>query len=179
MSGTGKEERFIDNPVLLEAGMLLSGAAAWDMFTHKIPNKWLLFWIFPAMIRGPENGVIFLAYAGAGAAVTFFLFYFRMIGAGDCKLMALICGYLGIRQGCLVIAAGFVIGAVWSLEKLVFEKQLMERRAYLAAWFRQIIYTGKKAPYYQPQKAGYKATVPLAACMLGGFLAAVLLGAVK
>ena len=173
-----KEGKIIDI-WLLEAGAMLAGAAAWGVFTHKIPNKWLLFWMVLVIFDGPERFAAFLAVAAAAACGTFLLFYFRMIGAGDCKLMALTCGYLGIRGGFLTIAIGFVIGAAWSLGKLLFGGQGLQRTVYLLVWIRQTIRTKQRIPYFNIEEDGYGATVPLAVCLMGGFLATVCLGGLQ
>ena len=131
-----------------------------------------------AVFDGPERFAFFLASAAAAAGTTFFFFYFRMIGAGDCKLMALVCGYLGIRDGLFTVAAGFVIGAVWALGKLFFQNQAPWRAAHFSAWLRQTLQTKQMIPYYSVKTDGYKATVPLAACMMGGFLIFVCLKAI-
>ncbi len=93
--------------------------------------------------------------------------------------MALTCGFLGIRAGLFTIAAGFVIGALWSLGKLCFQRQGLQRMAHLYAWIRQTIQTRQRIPYYKIEEEGYQATVPLAVCMAGGFLAAACLGGLR
>ena len=48
---------------------MLAGAAAWDLWTHKIPNWWLGFWLvqilFPLLGAGASGILQFLA----GAAI--------------------------------------------------------------------------------------------------------------
>lgn len=161
------------------AGALLAGAAAWDLWTHRIPNKWLGFWLAVGILGNLGDLPAVLAFLGSGAlaaAVTFGLFVFRMIGAGDCKLMALVCGFLGIWDGGRVILAGLVIGGGWSLGKLVWEGQCWERWYYFQSWLSRSLKTRSRIPYYVSERDGFRAAIPLAVCLLGGFLGYTLLG---
>ncbi len=159
---------------------MLAGAAAWDLWTHKIPNWWLGFWLvqilFPLSGAGAFSILQFLAGAAMAAAVTGTGFYFRIIGAGDSKLIALMCGYLGIGRGFRTAAAGFIIGAIWSLGKLVYYRQARRRLSYFTAWIRQSIQTQKRIPYFRRDRDGDQAVIPLAVCFLGGFLVTIFIG---
>ena len=156
---------------------MLAGAAAWDLWTHKIPNWWLGFWLvqilFPLLGAGASGILQFLAGAAIAATVTGIGFYFRIIGAGDSKLIALMCGYLGIGRGFQTAAAGFIIGAIWSLGKLIYYRQARRRLGYFIAWLRQSIQTQERIPYFQKDRGGDQAVIPLAVCFLGGFLVTV------
>ena len=57
----------------------------------------------------------------------FLLFLMRAIGAGDIKLFSVIGGFISFKEltGCIVWA--FFIGAVLSLVKMLFDKNLKER----------------------------------------------------
>lgn len=164
---------------ILASGTMLAGAAAWDFWTHRIPNWWLGFWLvqilFPFFKTGGAELFQFLGNALLAAVITSILFYFRFIGAGDCKLMSLMCGYLGISRGVQVIGTGFIIGAVWSLGKLFIYQQTGQRLSYLSAWFRQSIQEQKRIPYFQEERDGKQAVIPLAVCFLAGFFLKILL----
>lgn len=157
---------------------MLAGAAAWDLWTHKIPNWWMGFWLvqilFPPLGAGVSGTLRFLTGAAAAAAVTGTGFYFRIIGAGDSKLIALMCGYLGIGRGLQAVAAGFIIGAVWSLGKLVYYRQTRQRLSCFIAWISQSIQTQERITYFCRERDGDQAVIPLAVCFLGGFLVIIL-----
>lgn len=108
--------------------------------------------------------------AAAVVLVSFIWFYYRMIGAGDLKLCALICGYLGWTRGLLVILLGLAIGAGWSVVRLVRQKNLWERFWYFYAYIGQMIQHNEKTAYFDSSRDGYEGTIPLAVCMLLGFL---------
>ena len=104
-------------------------------------------------------------------AVLFFpLFRLRMIGAGDIKLMALMCGCLGMLQGGFAIVYGFILGAAMSLIKLLVQGSLRVRLSYLSAYIRRFIHTKEIVAYYNPSRDGYESTIPLGLCLFLGTL---------
>lgn len=158
---------------------MLAGAAAWDFWTHRIPNWWLGVWLVQMLCPISKIGQMELLWCLCRiiltAAMTGIGFYFRLIGAGDCKLMALMCGYLGFGRGFRVICSGFIMGAVWSLGKMIYYHQVRQRLSYLSAWFRQSIQEQKRIPYFQKDRDGKQAVIPLAVCFLAGFFLVILL----
>lgn len=87
--------------------------------------------------------------------VLFFpLFLFRMMGAGDCKMLALIGGYLGIADGSLVMFYGFLAAAFWSLLYMFRKKILIKRFHYFLTYVAVTLKTGQIAPYYDVVRDG-------------------------
>lgn len=87
--------------------------------------------------------------------VLFFpLFLFRMMGAGDCKMLALIGGYLGIADGFLVVFYGFLAAAFWSLLYMFRKKILIKRFRYFLSYVAVTLRTGQIAPYYDAVRDG-------------------------
>lgn len=87
--------------------------------------------------------------------VLFFpLFLFRMMGAGDCKMLALIGGYLGIADGSLVMFYGFLAAAFWSLLYMFRKKILIKRFHYFLSYVAVTLRTGQIAPYYDAVRDG-------------------------
>lgn len=145
-----------------------------DIRFHRIPNWWLVLW---AMIGLVYRSVGFLLPALTVTAVCFPLFLCRMTGAGDIKLMALICGYLGFWPGIWAIGYGFLAGAVFSLFRLISQKSLKTRLCYLFAYIGRIIQTKELSAYYDARRDGYENTIPLGACLaLGTAVSMVLYG---
>ncbi len=151
----------------------LAGAGLWDLWARRVPNRWLTFWFVIGF--GCFALSSWLAVAGylVRCAVTvsvFFLFFLcRMMGAGDIKCMALICGYLGFASGVFVIITGMVVGACWSLTKLLYHRQLWERFGFLSAYFRRIFQEKRWIAYYVPGRDGREVTLPLVFCLFWGF----------
>jgi prepilin peptidase CpaA len=103
-------------------------------------------------------------------ALFFVLFLCRMIGAGDIKMAALICGYLGFQTGASAIFSGFLIGAFWSLIKMIGNGIFIYRFSYLLTYIRYVFQTGKITAYYCPQRDGYDMVIPFGCCLFLGTL---------
>lgn len=161
--------------------MLLAGGAAYDLRDHRVPNWWVLGG------GGIGLGIVWWLYAGGAdtawqipvwfflrllvaIAVFFPLFYVRMIGAGDIKLIALICGFLEFRDGSLSIVYGFLIGAAMALIKMLVQRNLFQRLNYLYAYFRRLILTKEVRAYNDPSRDGYAHTIPFGLCLFLGTL---------
>lgn len=149
------------------------------MTEHRIPN----WWILTALLCGlglatlaAAEGRIGLAAGGYLLRVLicvmglFPLFFLRMFGAGDIKLMAVITGYLGIRGGAAAITYGCFVGAILALVKLLVRKNVHQRLIYLFVYFRRLFQTKEIVPYYRADRDGYGVTIPFAACLLMGYV---------
>lgn len=123
-----------------------------------------------------ESG-LFLVRMAAVTALFFPLFLFRMLGAGDIKLAALICGYAGFTDGAAAVGLGLLIGAVWSFLKMMVNGSLFKRLYHLTVYIGQIYHTKKITAYYDPARDGTEAVIPLAVCLfLGTALTVVIPG---
>lgn len=161
--------------------MVLAAGAYYDVREHRIPNWWivvsmaagvLLCCIREGALAGRE--VLFTAAMGFSlrmflvSFIGFWLFLCRMIGAGDIKLAALICGYFGMKDGGMAVGLGLAVGAVWSLCKLVEKERRQRRFRYLAGYVREVLCTKEIKAYYCPGKDGYGDTIPLGVCLFLG-----------
>ncbi|MGN0342210.1 MAG: prepilin peptidase [Roseburia sp.] len=125
----------------------LLGAAGFDLWSGKIPN-WMV-------ALGVGGGVIYRIWEdgiyGLGVAVLnmlfpivllFLLFLMHAIGAGDIKLFSVIAIWTGIEKSCYVMAAAFIIGAIWGLVKLLFQRNLAADLMLLLQCIRTSVLTG-------------------------------------
>ena len=85
-------------------------------------------------------------------------------------MAALICGYLGLSSGARAIFYGFLIGAIWSLIKLMGSGGFISRFSYLLTYIRYVIQTGKITAYYRPERDGYDMVIPFGLCLFLGTL---------
>ncbi len=167
--------------IFINSGLLLAVLAvgAWyDIREQRIPNWWCAIACICGMYliwqRAPAEGKAWpLIFYGARlltvVAVWFPLFRLRMIGAGDVKLMALIVGFLGFKNGASVILYGFFIGAVLAFLKMLACRNLLQRLTFFFAYIRRLFLTKEPVPYYQASRDGRNAVIPMAACLLGGY----------
>lgn len=157
-----------------------------DMKEHRIPNWWIAFGMGMGLILSsfhsgiPVRGLDFL-YLSLGflfrvavvTALFFILFVFRMIGAGDIKMTAIICGYLGFQAGGMAVFLGFLFGAFWSLIKMIRKGSFGERFFILYSYIRNTFQTGKITAYYDSDRDGYDPVIPLGVCLFFGTLLVV------
>lgn len=166
--------------------VILTVGAFYDLKNHKIPNWWILSASMVGLLLlcwlQTETGAQGLKLCshfllrGIGVIALFFpLYYCRMLGAGDIKLMAVICGFLGLLQGGTVIFTGFLIGAVLALIKLLIQRSLIQRLTYLYAYFRRMFLTKEVMAYHRPDRDGYRHTIPMGLCLFLGALTGVMI----
>ena len=127
----------------------------WDLRTRKIPRFATL----------------------AALAAGLILFLLRMLGAADVKVIAVIAGFLGPARGTRAVAAGLVLGAVWSLFKLIRGGILLRRISYFTAYIRRMITMDIYEPYYRRERDGEELGIPLASCLAAGTALCLLLEA--
>ncbi len=65
---------------------------------------------------------------------------------------------------------GFFIGAVLAFLKMLVRRNLVQRLTYFFAYIRRLFLTKEAVPYYQASRDGKNAVIPLAVCLLGGYL---------
>ena len=168
--------------IFIYSGLLLAVLAvgAWyDIREQRIPN-WLcaiacICGMYLIWQRAPAEGkmwplILYGVRLLAVVAVWFPLFRLRMIGAGDVKLMALIVGFLGFKNGATVILYGFFIGAVLAFLKMLVCRNLRQRLTFFFAYIRRLFLTKEAVPYYQASRDGKNAVIPMAACFLAGYV---------
>lgn len=165
----------------------LGQSTLFDVRTGKLPNRMLVIWMAVLGIwcvggklwiaaerwNTVESwGVIVArcAVSGGGyfgrtagmALVLFPLFVFRMMGAGDVKMMALLGGVFGIRQGFEIIFFGLAAAAVWSLFYMARKRMFLKRIGYFLNYMMRLFYCGEITPYYDASRDGREAGFCLA-----------------
>lgn len=127
-------------------------------------------WVLTSDMNILKEPVFFLLRIVLVTALFFVLFLCRMIGAGDIKMAALICGYMGLQTGAMAIFSGFLIGAIWSLIKMIGNGILIYRFSCLLTYIRYVFQTGKITAYYLPERDGYDMVIPFGFCLFVGTL---------
>ena len=105
----------------LFVALLLGGAACMDLIDKKIKNIWLLFWLGTGVVY---NGPKFFIAVIISFIPLFLLYRFRMVGAGDAKLIMLLCGFLGLFEGAGVVFVGMCFAAIYSFY-LLYSKKIL------------------------------------------------------
>lgn len=153
-----------------------------DLKTDCIPNGVILL----GLLIGVAGGLLSdreLSGILASVFIAFLLLYplFRIgvLGAGDVKLFMMTGSFLAVKEWLYILAGSFVIGAVFSLGKLLAERNGRERFRYFFSYLQDIIRTGHWKIYGEDLKLDYHTycknkihfTVPIlfsAVCRMGG-----------
>lgn len=160
--------------------LLLSALA--DLKTDRIPNGFIFLGVVIGVTGSLLSGWSFLELL-ASVLPTFFLMYplfkIGVLGAGDVKLFVLIASFLPVRESMSILMGAFVIGAVFSLGKLITERNGRERFQYFFSYLWDVRRTGHWEIYGEDLKQDYHTycknkihfTVPIlfsAVCRMGG-----------
>lgn len=146
----------------------------YDIKSKRIPNKLIIIgylscFIISLIQKGSHGMIEFLIGSTVPLIILFILFLFRMIGAGDIKLLALVGGVLGLPHILYCIFAAFAVGAVISLGKMIYNRSFLIRMQYLAAYITYTMQTKNISPYYQKEE-GDKNIIAFSPCILLGLV---------
>ncbi len=129
----------------------ISVAAFFDMKEFRIPNQLCIVGILNGLcyhfiIEGLQG---FSNYLG-GMIIPLFclgiLFYFRMLGAGDIKLFAVVGSFLGKDVIWIILYSIFVNG-IFAFFILYKKKAFIQRFRYFGQYMKTLFLTGEKKPY--------------------------------
>lgn len=136
--------------------VLMLPAVDSDLRTETVENGWLLvcFCLSMAMklVRhGPAALPAMAAGFGLPLLLLWPLFRIRALGAGDCKLLAVLGLLLGPEAIVTCMTRMFLFGGMLALPLLFLDGMARERFRYLLQYVRAWAETGRLAPY---RKAG-------------------------
>lgn len=132
-----------------------SVAVAMDLCSEKIDNRWILAGWFLGLFRQAFAGLFpglgkFLLGAALPLVFLFPLFWFRMLGAGDIKLLSVLGGFLGPLRAAACVFYSFLCAAVLSAAILCFFGGLRDRLRYFTEYFQKTIQLKQRIPYRKP-----------------------------
>ncbi len=119
-----------------------------DVCFDKIYNEWICLILMTGLLysfwKGGTSGLI---WALASMTVPVFLLYplfmIGCLGAGDIKLLAAVGCFFTIKETIVCMGISFFIGAVFSLLKMVAERNLPARMGYLLSYVRNVAVSGE------------------------------------
>ena len=138
-----------------------------DLYRMRVRNGWILCALFTGACLGAmEGGGGIREYAMGAvlpAAVLGWLFYFRMMGAGDVKLFCALGCIMGPEAVLYCIGLSFFWGALISLAILILCSGLGERIQYLLEYLEGCLRKECRRPYYRKGDAweNFHFTVPI------------------
>lgn len=128
-------------------------AVCMDLRWEKVDNAWLLFCLIVSLgVRIWGSGTFELFLGGAGFFVPFLLLgwlsVFRMLGAGDIKLLCVLGFLLGTEKILTCMLFSFFIGAIISITIMLSNGIFCQRFLYFYEYICDLIRTGERRPYY-------------------------------
>lgn len=143
--------------MLLHAGLPLAiagTAVMMDLRTARVDNGWILFSMILTLSgqilqNGGEGIFIWLFGTLLPLVILGILFFFRMLGPGDIKLLCALGGALGPENIGTCILCSLLLGGILSLAIVISCGDIRQRLMYLAGYFRSLFLTGKVRPYYR------------------------------
>ena len=135
---------------------LAVAAVFFDILYHRIPNGLIFMGLILGLICQISSSGLFgflLFCAGVILPVMILgsLFYFRMMGAGDIKLLCVAGSFLGPVTGLLCIFYTFLIGGILSAVLLLKRRNLVRRIVYFQNYVTQYLQTKQWSPYMNKQ----------------------------
>lgn len=133
--------------------LFLTGTAAvFDIRSQKIPNLLiitggLLGFSYQFSGGGWSGGCAYFSGVFLTMLLPGLLYVFRMIGAGDVKLLGVIGGFLGPADGFRFMIFTFLVGGVISAALLIQRRNLFSRFFYLKTYISQYLQTREWSPY--------------------------------
>ena len=133
-------------------GLISFAAVLSDLRMKRIPNVLIITGLLLAgiyqVLKWRMLGSIFF-FGGVGIPVLLLggLYYFRMIGAGDVKLFAVLGGFLGVRDILPCMLTAFLAGGILSVVLMLLRKNLKERFLYFGNYVTAVIGSQSWRPY--------------------------------
>lgn len=165
--------------VILFNGILLLIAMWYDWKCYRIPNR--LIWVglgisflYQYFYYKGEGIETWLWGIGISFLILFPFSLVRMIGAGDVKLAMVIGGFWGHTVTIKILCIAFIIGAIISLGKMLWHRNLLYRLQYLANYTFMVFARRKIIKYIETEEIDEKTVIHFAIPMAIAFFAVAL-----
>lgn len=141
--------------------LLLIVAVLMDFKYDRIDNGWIVLGIWLGIFFHMRvNGWHGIAGIFISMLLPFLLLYpvYRIggLGAGDVKLFVMTGAFLPGKRVLYVLACAFIVGAVFSLAKLVSEGNFKERIHYFYSYLLDVVLSGKWKLYGENEIQDYE-----------------------
>lgn len=128
------------------------GSMCFDLAEERIPNSWMTAgwitgFILQVYLKGRLGIPAFLTGGLLPVFLLFLLFYLRMMGAGDIKLLSVLGGLMGPEAILFCIFYSFICSAILSFAILYICDNFKERFQYFITYIHQCFQSKQRIPY--------------------------------
>ncbi len=102
--------------------------------------------------------------------ILFILFIFRMLGAGDIKLISVIGGFYGSVFALKVFVISIFVGSIFSVVRCVRYGYLFIRIVNFKNFLTELIRSKKVNAYYVRERDGDEVVIPFSAAIFAGYV---------
>jgi Flp pilus assembly protein protease CpaA len=120
------------------------------MCCSKISNELIVLGYYISMIYQcmyRKNSVVWVTGVSVPVLILFLLFAFKMIGAGDIKVLSVIGGFYNWSVCLKIFLIALLYGAVWSFLKIVLYGNIKERFLYFLQFCFKCLTKRKRLSY--------------------------------
>jgi prepilin peptidase CpaA len=150
--------------------ILLTASSFSDLRFYRIPNYlivsgWLMglaFRLSAGGVSGLWDGLFCIA---AGIVLLFPVYLLNGMGAGDVKLLSVICGIYGLAFWARTTVVFAVLSAAGSLVHMIRKKCFVHRFRY----FFRYVFGGGEGAYYDSERDGREMVIPLAPILAAAY----------
>lgn len=160
--------------------LLTEAAVLYDLSSGRIPNSMILAGlgmglIYQTVWLGPAGILVYLGGVLLPLLLLGTLYYFRMIGAGDIKLLCVAGGFVGPAACFSCIVCSILLGGVISLILTLYYRNLLQRFLYFFEYMGEYTRTKTWCSYLQntDSQARFCFSVPVflsILCYIGGII---------
>lgn len=150
--------------------LVLLPASLCDLYQYRVPNVIICIGFALSLYRNLWHygflGVWYFSLNGLIPFVVCFIFYLlHMLGAADIKLFSIISSYTDFRFCFRVMILSLAIGAVFSIIKMIQQKNFIHRFRYFSNYVKNLTTRRIPAPYYDRKVSGDEGIIPFTICI--------------
>lgn len=140
-------------------------AALEDFTRYQVSNRliiagWITGMIFSFCNNDLAGIISWCLNVTVSILLLFFLFRFKMLGAGDIKLLSVISGFMGISLAIEVFEVAVIIGGVFSVVKCIRYGYLINRLSYFRQYISELLSKRCIRAYYVKKRDGDTVVIP-------------------
>lgn len=126
--------------------------------------------LFSIYYKGASGIIFWLSGVVVSVVIFFLLFRFKMMGAGDIKLLSVISGFMGIESAINSFIVAIIVGSILSVIKCIRYGYIIDRLSYFRQYIRELIILKRLKPYYVRERDGDITVIPFSAAIAVGYL---------